>query len=207
MFLDPPPTAATEADSSVTIKPPIATNAVSPNRRKSRPSSTEVKEQDLIKNGSSGSGNGTNTSNSNKPKVAPPPPPPRSSSTKTNSSEPENDNDTNSQASTTTTEGLESEYVEVGSELSSLKKGPPPPVAAKPVNVDIKSLTAKARQDALEQRHQELLSRQKALQEQYQRLQNMQGKTGKNPSASGGSGLTNGQYSILNNLESPELTF
>ena len=206
MFLDPPTTTATEVDSSVTVKPPIA-NAVSPNRRKSRPSSTEVKEQDLIKNGSSGSGNGTNNSNSNKPKVAPPPPPPRSSSTKTNSSEPENDNDTNSQASTTTTEGLESEYVEVGSELSSLKKGPPPPVAAKPVNVDIKSLTAKARQDALEQRHQELLSRQKALQEQYQRLQNMQGKTGKNPSASGGSGLTNGQYSILNNLESPELTF
>ena len=201
--------AATEVDSSVTIKPPI-TNAVSPNRRKSRPSSTEVKEQDLIKNGSSsGGGNGTNTSNSNKPKIAPPPPPPRSSSTKANSSEPENDNDTNSQASSTTstTEGLESDYVEVGSELSSLKKGPPPPVAAKPVNVDIKSLTAKARQDALEQRHQELLSRQKALQEQYQRLQNMQGKTGKNPSASGGSGLTNGQYSILNNLESPELTF
>ena len=198
--------AATEVDLSVTIKPPIA-HAVSPNRRKSRPSSTEVKEQDLIKNGS---GNGTNTSNSNKPKIAPPPPPPRSSSTKANSSEePEDDTNTNSQASSTTstTEGLESDYVEVGSELSSLKKGPSPPVAAKPVNVDIKSLTAKARQDALEQRHQELLSRQKALQEQYQRLQNMQGKTGKNPSASGGSGLTNGQYSILNNLESPELTF
>ena len=200
--------AATEVDLSVTIKPPIA-NAVSPNRRKSRPSSTEVKEQDLIKNGSSGSGNGTNTSNSNKLKIAPPPPPPRSSSTKANSPEPEDDNNTNSQASSTTsaTEGLESDYVEVGSELSSLsslKKGPPPPVAAKPVNVDIKSLTAKARQDALEQRHQELLSRQKALQEQYQRLQNMQGKTGKNPSASGGSGLTNGQYSIINYLESPE---
>ena len=68
------------------------------------------------------------------------------------------------------------------------EKGAPPPVAAKPVNVDIKSLTAKARQDALEQRHQELLSRQKALQEQYQRLQNMQKK---NP-ASGAGGLTNG---------------
>ena len=74
------------------------------------------------------------------------------------------------------------------------EKGAPPPVAAKPVNVDIKSLTAKARQDALEQRHQELLSRQKALQEQYQRLQNMQKKnpTSQASTTSGGNGLTNG---------------
>ena len=69
------------------------------------------------------------------------------------------------------------------------EKGAPPPVAAKPVNVDIKSLTAKARQDALEQRHQELLSRQKALQEQYQRLQNMQKK---NPTAPTNSAITSG---------------
>ena len=69
------------------------------------------------------------------------------------------------------------------------EKGAPPPVAAKPVNVDIKSLTAKARQDALEQRHQELLSRQKALQEQYQRLQNMQKK---NPTAPTNSAITPG---------------
>jgi hypothetical protein len=41
---------------------------------------------------------------------------------------------------------------------------------------DINSLTAKSRQDLLEVRHQELLQRQKQLQEQYQRLQEMQQK-------------------------------
>ena len=188
---------------SVTTAKPIA-KAVSPNRRKSRPSSTEVKEQDLVSNGNSGgnAGNGSNSnSNSTKQTKAPPPPPPRSSSTKANSSEPESNdpNTTNPQVDSSVTE---SDYVELNNsaDLNNLKKGAPPPVAAKPVNVDIKSLTAKARQDALEQRHQELLSRQKALQEQYQRLQNMQKKP-PTTSTSGGSGLTNGQYFISRSYE------
>ena len=50
----------------------------------------------------------------------------------------------------------------------------PPPVPQKPA--DINSLTAKSRQDVLEVRHQELLQRQRQLQEQYQRLQDLQQK-------------------------------
>ena len=83
-------------------------------------------------------------SNENSTKKGAPPPPPPRSSSTSKNSEEDN------------------------------TKKEPPPVAAKPKNVDITSLTAKARQDALEQRHQELLSRQKQLQEQYERLQNMQ---------------------------------
>ena len=47
----------------------------------------------------------------------------------------------------------------------------PPPIPNKPT--DIHGLSGKLRQDALETRHQELLSRQKQLQEQYERLQHM----------------------------------
>lgn len=109
--------------------------------------------------------NGSGSSEMNK-KAAPPPPPPRSSSTKSN-------NDDN---------------VEMEAKI-------PPPVAAKPVNVDIKSLTAKARQDALEQRHQELLSRQKQLQEQYERLQNMQQKHSNGSNNGGGGGSSTSSLS------------
>ena len=101
--------------------------------------------------------------NAEKLKATPPPPPPRSSSTKNSSDE-----------------GSETNLEVLSSSEDVSKKGPPPPVAAKPANVDIKSLTARARQEALEQRHQELLTRQKQLQEQYQRLQNMQKQTSSN---------------------------
>ena len=47
----------------------------------------------------------------------------------------------------------------------------PPPIPSKPS--DIHNLSGKLRQDALETRHQELLTRQKQLQEQYERLQHM----------------------------------
>ena len=47
----------------------------------------------------------------------------------------------------------------------------PPPIPNKPS--DIQGLSGKLRQDALETRHQELLTRQKQLQEQYERLQHM----------------------------------
>ena len=47
----------------------------------------------------------------------------------------------------------------------------PPPIPNKPS--DIHGLSGKLRQDALETRHQELLTRQKQLQEQYERLQHM----------------------------------
>ena len=47
----------------------------------------------------------------------------------------------------------------------------PPPLPNKPS--DIQGLSGKLRSDALETRHQELLTRQKQLQEQYERLQHM----------------------------------
>ena len=70
-----------------------------------------------------------------------------------------------------------------------------PPQPAKPKNVDISSLTAKARQDALEQRHQELLNRQKQLTEQYERLQNMQKQTDLSNSNSNGAGSSTSSLS------------
>ena len=133
----------------------------SPNRRKARPSSSEIKEHTIPSDPPVS--NGVSTGSLEKQKTAPPPPPPRSSSAFKAEDNPSNP--------------LEGE----------VQKKEPPPVAAKPSNVDIKSLTAKARQDALEQRHQELLNRQKQLQEQYQRLQNMQKSKSLTSNGGGGS--------------------
>ena len=115
---------ASEIDSSVTVNP--ITNAVSPNRRKSRPSSTEVKEQDLISNGG---GTNTNKPNFKDPseqvfavkKTAPPPPPPRSSSTKGNPSEqPENNEIINTPPSLISSET--DSGIEVSSSSSDLNR-------------------------------------------------------------------------------------
>ncbi len=101
-------------------------------------------------------------------KGAPPPPPPRTSSTHKSSDEGgggalvRTDSDRSSSTSS-----------DPAAVLSGLRKaatgngGPPPAVAPKP----------DMRQDVLEIRHQELLSRQKQLTEQYQRLQEMSKKS------------------------------
>jgi len=107
-------------------------------------------------------------------KGAPPPPPPRTSSNKSIHPDP---SDHHSLSRTTSTDVSSLNNAEVDSDAQSLRKTNSvtgPPVPQKPS--DINSLTAKSRQDLLEVRHQELLQRQKQLQEQYQRLQEMQQK-------------------------------
>jgi hypothetical protein len=89
-------------------------------------------------------------------KGAPPPPPPRTSSNKPSH-----------------TESVDGKPASGEDGLRKCVPGPPP-VPAKPSGIN--SLTDKSRQDLLEVRHQELLQRQKQLQEQYQRLQDMQQK-------------------------------
>ena len=100
-------------------------------------------------------------------KGAPPPPPPRTSSNKTAHCESLDSGQTKSlDISDVSDEGHNN--------LRKSNSVTGPPVPLKPT--DISSLTAKSRQDLLEVRHQELLQRQKQLQEQYQRLQEMQQK-------------------------------
>jgi hypothetical protein len=168
--------------------------------RKTRPSSSEIKGSDkfisdLAPAAAAPKTNGTAVLTA---KTVAPPPPPRSSSAKSNSSGDHHRMSmdiTDTSSTSTSSESVNSQEGTISLQVdtpqpSQLRKtnslsssssvtsssNQPPPVAAKPTNVDIKGLTAKARQDALEQRHQELLARQKQLQEQYQRLQVMQQK-------------------------------
>ncbi|CAB4068263.1 unnamed protein product [Lepeophtheirus salmonis] len=96
-------------------------------------------------------------------KGAPPPPPPRTSSTHCDNPWEEHGETSSSSESINSQEGA--------SNIMMLRKANSvtgPPVPLKPI--DLKSLTTKSRQDALETRHQELLTRQRQLQEHNQHL-------------------------------------
>ena len=78
----------------------------------------------------------------------------------------------------------------------------PPPIPNKPN--DIHSLSGKLRQDALENRHQELLSRQKQLQEQYERLQHM-AEQKKNDKSAASALLSNTTKNASNSVQNNSL--
>ncbi|XP_040572827.1 uncharacterized protein [Lepeophtheirus salmonis] len=117
-------------------------------------------------------------------KGAPPPPPPRTSSTlrqplgravSTDSTCTYSSSSSSLRSGETSSSSESINSQEGASNIMMLRKANSvtgPPVPLKPI--DLKSLTTKSRQDALETRHQELLTRQRQLQEQYQRLQLMQ---------------------------------